>query len=285
MTNLTNYHSHCLYCDGRANMEDFIRFAISEGFTSYGISSHAPLPFSTAWTMEWDRMEDYLSEFSRLKEKYADKIELAIGLEIDYLSEKSHPALPCFQALPLDYRIGSVHMLYSPEGEVVDIDASADVFRQLIDVHFRGDLDYVICLYYQNLQRMVELGGFDIVGHADKMHYNAACYRPGLLDESWYDVLVRKYFEAIAQHGYIVEINSKSYLDLGTYYPNERYFPLLKELGIRVQVNSDAHYPERINSGRSEALVALKNAGIDTVMEWHKGEWQEVEIGLLTRRN
>ena len=67
MTNLTNYHSHCLYCDGRANMEDFIRFAISEGFTSYGISSHAPLPFSTAWTMEWDRMDDYLSEFSRLK--------------------------------------------------------------------------------------------------------------------------------------------------------------------------------------------------------------------------
>ena len=35
MTNLTNYHSHCLYCDGRANMEDFIRFAISEGFSSY----------------------------------------------------------------------------------------------------------------------------------------------------------------------------------------------------------------------------------------------------------
>lgn len=57
MTNLTNYHSHCLYCDGRANMEDFIRFAISEGFSSYGISSHAPLPFSTAWTMEWDRMD------------------------------------------------------------------------------------------------------------------------------------------------------------------------------------------------------------------------------------
>ena len=40
MTNLTNYHSHCLYCDGRANMEDFIRFAISEGFSSYGISSY-----------------------------------------------------------------------------------------------------------------------------------------------------------------------------------------------------------------------------------------------------
>lgn len=37
--NLTNYHSHSLYCDGRAGMEDFVRFAISEGFTSYGFSS------------------------------------------------------------------------------------------------------------------------------------------------------------------------------------------------------------------------------------------------------
>ena len=45
MGNLTNYHSHSLYCDGRAGMEDFVRFALSEGFTSYGFSSHAPLPF------------------------------------------------------------------------------------------------------------------------------------------------------------------------------------------------------------------------------------------------
>ena len=236
MTNLTNYHSHCLYCDGRANMEDFIRFAISEGFTSYGISSHAPLPFSTAWTMEWDRMDDYLSEFSRLKEKYADKIELAIGLEIDYLDEDSK--------------------------------------------HFDGDLDYVVHLYYKNLLRMVELGGFDIVGHADKMHYNASCYRSGLLDEPWYDTLVRGYFTAIAEHGYIVEINTKAYHELGTFYPNERYFTFLKELGVRVQVNSDAHYPERINNARAEALAALKKAGFTSVVEWHDRKWEDTGISV-----
>ena len=259
-------------------MEDFIRFAISEGFSSYGISSHAPLPFSTAWTMEWDRMDDYLSEFARLKEKYADKIELAIGLEIDYLNEESHPAIPRFQELPLDYRIGSVHMLYSPQGKVVDIDTPADTFRQLIDAHFEGDLDYVVHLYYKNLLRMVELGGFDILGHADKMHYNASCYRPGLLDEPWYDVLVRDYFAEIARHGYIVEMNTKSYHDLGTFYPNERYFPLLRELGIRVQVNSDAHYPERINNSRAEALATLKKVGFDTVVEWHGGQWKDMPL-------
>lgn len=280
MTNLTNYHSHCLYCDGRANMEDFIRFAISEGFTSYGISSHAPLPFSTAWTMEWDRMEDYLSEFARLKEKFADKIELAVGLEIDYLNEDSNPAFFRFQELPLDYRIGSVHMLYSPEGKIVDIDTPADTFRQLIDKHFDGDLDYVVHLYYKNLLSMVELGGFDIVGHADKMHYNASCYRPGLLDEPWYDTLVRGYFTAIAEHGYIVEINTKAYHELGTFYPNERYFTFLKELGVRVQVNSDAHYPEKINNARAEALAALKKAGFTSVVEWHDRKWEDTGISV-----
>lgn len=276
--NLTNYHSHSLYCDGRAGMEDFIRFALSEGFTSYGFSSHAPLPFPTAWTMEWDRMDDYLAEFRRMKEKYARRIELYLGLEIDYLDEESNPSIARFRELLLDYRIGSVHMLYNDKCEVVDVDVPADVFKRIVDEQFNGDLEQVVRLYYGRLRRMLELGGFDIVGHADKMHYNAACYRPGLLDEPWYDALVKDYFADIAARGYQVEINTKSYHDLGTFYPNERYFPLLHELGIRVQVNSDSHYPERINSGRPEALQALKRAGYQTVMELYGGRWQEMLI-------
>lgn len=276
--NLTNYHSHSLYCDGRAGMEDFIRFALSEGFTSYGFSSHAPLPFPTAWTMEWDRMDDYLAEFRRMKEKYARRIELYLALEIDYLNEESNPSIARFRELPLDYRIGSVHMLYNDRCEVVDVDVPADVFKRIVDEQFNGDLEQVVHLYYGRLRRMLELGGFDIVGHADKMHYNAACYRPGLLDEPWYDALVKDYFADIAARGYQVEINTKSYHDLGTFYPNERYFPFLHELGIRVQVNSDSHYPERINSGRPEALQALKRAGYQTVMELYGGRWQEMLI-------
>ena len=52
MNNLTNYHSHTSFCDGKAPMESFIEEAIREGFTSYGVSSHAPLPFLTRWTID-----------------------------------------------------------------------------------------------------------------------------------------------------------------------------------------------------------------------------------------
>ena len=280
MNNLTNYHSHSLYCDGRANMEDFIHFALSEGFTSYGFSSHAPLPFSTVWTMDWDMMPNYLSEFNRLKAKYEGQMELAIGLEIDYLNDENHPAMAHFQELPLDYRIGSVHMLYDASGEIVDIDVCAEVFKTIVDTHFNGDLRHVVELYYKRLFRMIELGGFDILGHADKIHFNAESYRPGVMDEAWYMALMNDYYSEIAQKGYIVEINTKAYHELGTFFPNERYFSLLLEKGIRVQVNSDSHYIERINSGRKEALEAIYTAGFRSVVEWHGGQWTDSEIKL-----
>lgn len=280
--NLTNYHSHSLYCDGRACMEDFIRFALSKGFTSYGFSSHAPLPFSTVWTMDWDSMDDYLSEFRRLKAKYAEQIELYIGLEIDYLNEESNPSIARFRELPLDYRIGSVHLLYNAKGEVVDIDVSADKFRKIVDEEFGGNLKKVVHLYYERLMRMVELGGFDVLGHADKMHYNAAAYRPGLLEETWYEALMNEYFDAIARKGYIVEVNTKAYLDLGTFYPNERYFTMLLDKGIRVQVNSDSHLPDRINNGRLQALKALQASGYHTVTERYNNEWKDMPLIINT---
>ena len=56
--NLTNYHSHTLYCDGRAGMEDFIRFAISRGFTSYGFFA-CPSAVS-------DSLDDGMGSYGRL---------------------------------------------------------------------------------------------------------------------------------------------------------------------------------------------------------------------------
>ena len=66
---LSNYHSHCTFCDGRSTPEDFVKFAISHGFRAYGFSSHSPLPFETFWNMSKNDMPEYLAEIDRLSEE------------------------------------------------------------------------------------------------------------------------------------------------------------------------------------------------------------------------
>lgn len=73
-------------------MEEFVRHAIDAGFTAYGVSSHAPLPFPAIWTLAQEQLPEYLTELDRLKVKYADRIELYAGLEIDYLNEERFAA-------------------------------------------------------------------------------------------------------------------------------------------------------------------------------------------------
>ena len=51
---------------------------------------------------------------------------------------------------------------------------------------------------------------------------------------------------------------------------------LRKGIRIRVQVNSDAHYPERIASGMAEAYRALRRAGFTSVMRLRGGQWTEI---------
>ena len=108
---LSNYHSHCTFCDGRSTPEDFIKFAVAHGFRAYGFSSHSPLPFETFWNMSKDDMPEYLTEIERLKKKYSDRLEIYVGLEIDFLDESYNASIPYFRNLPLDYRIGSIHFL------------------------------------------------------------------------------------------------------------------------------------------------------------------------------
>lgn len=274
---LSNYHSHCDFCDGRSKPEDFIKFAVSKRFRAYGFSSHAPLPFETFWNMSAGDMPEYLNEVNRLKNKYHEEIEIYSGLEIDFLTHDYNASIPYFRQLPLDYRISSIHFL-PLSGEMKEtamfcIDGSFTDFEAAVKQHFGGDIKKVVKRYYESSMEMVACGGFDIVGHLDKIHMNGRHITGFDPEAGWYKKLFLEYLHFIAEKEVMVEINTKNFSKKHELYPLPSYLPVLKELGIPVMVNSDSHYPDLINDGRQEAFRLLKEAGFTSTRELIKGKW------------
>lgn len=279
---LSNYHSHSTFCDGRSAPEDFLKFALSHKFRAYGFSSHSPLPFETFWNMSAIDLPEYLAECDRLKKKYGHLIEIYTSLEIDYLDQTYNPSIPYFQEMPLDYRIASVHFLPRAEKlaeeNMVCVDGPYEEFAQSVDTHYGGDIRKMVEHYYQSEYAMLEAGGFDIVGHLDKIYQNGHLYPGFSMDADWYNDPLMACFELIARKGYMVEINTKNLTSRQQIFPHVRYLTLLKEMKIPVMVNSDCHYPQLVNDGRPEAFELLKAAGFTHTRELIGGKWEEVRI-------
>lgn len=279
---LSNYHSHCTFCDGRSTPEDFVKFAISHGFRAYGFSSHSPLPFETFWNMSKDDMPEYLTEINRLRNKYSTLIEIYIGLEIDYLDETYNASIPYFRELPLDYRIGSIHFLPISEGlkeeNMVCIDGAFDEFESAVHTYFDGDIRKLVEHYYESSLKMIEAGGIDIVGHMDKIYMNGHKCKGFSLDAEWYQNPLMEYLDLIAQKDLMVEINTKNLTKKQQTFPHIQFLSQLQQRNIPVLVNSDCHYPDLVNDGRIEAFTCLKEVGFRSTRELRNGKWQDVAL-------
>ncbi|WP_455497599.1 histidinol-phosphatase [Coprobacter sp.] len=277
MNNRTNYHTHSTYCDGLAPIEDFVKEAIKQDFSSYGVSSHSPVPFDTCWNMKRENLPAYLREVRSIKDKYKDRIEIYTGLEIDYLDAEYNPSSSEFQELPLDYRIGSVHFLKTDDG-YVDIDTAPAQFRETVVRYFGGDVRVLVKKYFETMMQMICTGGFDFVGHADKVSMNALSCLPGITGEIWYKSLIREYFEFISKKDCMIEINTKAWRSKNLFFPNREHFGLIHKLQIPVVVNADTHHPSLVNDGRFDALKEMLSEGFTHVRQLSGGQWVDVEI-------
>jgi histidinol phosphate phosphatase HisJ family len=278
----SNFHSHCTFCDGRSHPEDFVKFAISNKFRAYGFSSHSPLPFETFWNMVKSDMPEYIAEINRLKIKYANIIEIYLGMEIDYLDLTYNASIPYFKSLPLDYRISSIHFIpwTTPhlEENMVCIDGAYKDFVDGVNMHFGGSIRYITKAFFESSMQMVEAGGFDIVGHIDKIYMNGSKHPDFDLHAGWYQKPFLQLLDLIAEKGLIVEVNTKAKIRTGQTFPHIESYKELKKRNIPVMVNSDCHGPDLVNDGRDETLALLKDAGYRSTRELVNSKWQEVEI-------
>lgn len=252
-------HSHTQFCDGRAPMADFVKAAVDAGFTHYGFSPHSPVPIESPCNMSASDVPLYLAEVDRLRALYGDRIRLYASMEIDYLGPDWGPSHDYFMSLPLDYRIGSVHFIPSKSGELIDIDGSADRFKINMATKFGNDIRYVVEKFFTASAEMIEAGGFDIIGHFDKVSQNASAFMPGIEATAWFISLADSLVDLICDRKPIVEINTKAKVLHDRIFPSERYLPRLLRAGVPIVVNSDAHVPELIDASRDYAFALIDN--------------------------
>ncbi|MCM1077478.1 MAG: histidinol-phosphatase [Bacteroides sp.] len=267
-----NLHSHTQFCDGRAEMACFVEAALEAGMKHLGFTPHSPIPIESPCNMSMTEVGDYIAEFNRLKELYAGRINLYMSMEIDYLGETWGTSNNYFASIPLDYKLSSIHFIPTPDdGQLIDVDGSPTSFIEKMHKYFHDDIRYVVNTFYAHTLDMIEAGGFDMIGHFDKIGFNASHFCPGIECEGWYMSHLDNVIDAIISSGIVVEINTKAWnppvgateTEVKTYVP--RLFPSahvikrLQSAGVPLAVNSDVHYPDRITYGRSAAFEILQN--------------------------
>jgi len=277
----TNFHTHSLFCDGKDTIEAFVKAALEHDFQRLGFSGHAPVPIDNGFAIRSGSLQNYCDSVRQNQQKYKDQIEVFLGLEADFIPGVSIPFNELRESCGLDYIIGSVHLVSNKEsGELWFIDGpDRDIYDLGMKNLFGDDIRAAVSAYFEQVKTMIQQERPDIVGHIDKikMHNNERFFSTS---DKWYSDLMIEVLEASAEIGAIVEVNPR-----GVYkgrceelFPGKEWLPLMKEMGIQVMLNSDAHHPDDLMKEYHSSLDAIRKAGYMKLAVWSKNGLEEVEI-------
>jgi len=279
MASKANFHTHSTFCDGKFSAEDMVIAAIEKGFDVLGFSSHClhPLnpefykPFDNIWHIPSANIKSYTEEIRRLKEKYADKIQLYLGFEADYFDSPEYgtaiPSMENYAEFEPDYLIGAVHFINTDKG-FFTVDNKPEIVKESLSRLYskpNGEIDgrAAVCDYFAAERAMLQKGDFDIIAHCDLIKLRNGPLNFFNPEESWYKDELKATALEIARSGVIAEINTgaigRGIMD--DTYPSQYFLELLYELGVPVCINSDAHTTQMLDGAFDRAAAQAKKTG------------------------
>ena len=271
MSKLQNLHSHSRYCDGKLSLEEMVVAAIAKGCDSFGFSGHSYAPFDTKYCMSHENTLRYKREAAELKAKYADRIELFIGIEQEYYADEKPEGY--------DFVIGAVHFIKKGSAFVC-VDCGPEGQRLEVDTHFGGDHLAMAEAYYETIANVAGKTGADFVAHFDL----AAKYN---FDGTLFDLNHRRYVAAalgamdeILKTCNLFEVNVGAMYRYGKTEPAPSVF-LLRELrkrGGEVILSSDSHDAASICYKFGEISELLKVCGYKYARQLTKNGFIDVPL-------
>ena len=263
---LVNYHTHTWRCQHAEGTEEaYVRRAIAAGFRVLGFADHTPWPYESDFVsgmrMRLDQLEGYLDTARGLREKYADRLLIPVGLECEAFPQYMG-WLADLKAERLDYVILGSHYDLTDEGDHYAFDDAGGFYfgRCTRPEHVRR--------YGKRTIAGMETGLFDYVAHPDLfchtyLRFDADCV-----------AVSRDICQAAAALNIPLEYNllgiqyharEKERGMLG--YPCPRFWEIAAQYGVKAIIGFDAHRPEHL--ARVELFYSgldyLRSLGIETL--------------------
>ncbi|MHA1731586.1 MAG: histidinol-phosphatase HisJ [Promethearchaeota archaeon] len=267
-----DYHVHSWLCrHGTGTLEEYVESAISKGIPEIGFNEHFPMFFlpsnlpldSYAMTIE-EFGRDYVAEIQRLREVYGGQVEILIGAEVDYYPGKEGVIGRAIEAFPLDYIYLSVHVLPNEDFGAWCIDDDRYEY-----VYGKVPVDEVYNQYFETLERGVNTGLFDIVGHIDlpKKFRHFPTSR-GVVEES-----LERLVRAISSRNMCVEVNTAGWRKpVGEQYPSTELMKRLADAGVEFVLGSDSHDPRDVGFRFDDAVELLAGIGVTRLVRFRGRE-------------
>ncbi|MCI8687010.1 MAG: histidinol-phosphatase HisJ family protein [Lawsonibacter sp.] len=255
MREFCSVHTHSTLCDGKDTLADMARAAFQAGAVSFGASghSHTPIPEDEGGVLPAD-MTAYRAEVLRLREEYAGRMDVLLGIELDNCADVT--------AEGFDYWIGSVHRLSGPDGRLYTVDWRPELLAACRDAAFGGDGLAMAEAYYREVGRMAARRP-TILGHIDlvtKFNGGGAFFDEG---SPRYRRAALEALRKLDPEAALLEINtgamSRGYRD--TPYPAPFLLEAWREMGGRVILTADAHSASAIAYGYEAAEELARSAG------------------------
>lgn len=243
---IANYHTHTWRCNHAKGTErQYVENALKAGLELLGFSDHSPYIFPgdyySTFRMRLSLLDDYVQTVLALREEYAGKLEIPLGLEIEYYPGLLPQLLPVLRDQPLDYLILGQHFVSNE-----------------YDAPYSGLTTYEEALLRQYVNQTIEAmqtGLFTYFAHPDLLNFRG--------DRHVFQREMRRLCREAKACGVPLEYNLLG-LSEGKHYPNCLFWEVAAEEGCAVILGRDAHTPEALLDSRTEekALKNLRSLGI-----------------------
>lgn len=225
-----NFHTHTYRC-GHATGEDldYVNSALRAGIAQLGFSDHSPWPYSGEYKpmvrMDLSQLDAYVYSVLSLRERYADQIDIRVGLECEYFEE----FMPWLTEISEEKGLYLIFGNHFPTSKM-----DAEYFGH--SVKDPDHLDY----YTETLLRGMEYPRFLYVAHPDLFMRAYPQFDRHCEEAS------RKICEKAAKLGLPLEFNIGGYqlgADRGKAecYPHEGFWRIAADCGCSCIIGFDAH--------------------------------------------